>query len=109
MGRNKAGASLGLSDLPWQGNVGVTALTPIRPRLPGNEVLLLEGGTRERAVPPGSLLMAGVLGLPLRNCFGAASSLSSEKQPGVQGAGLGHLLVLHMEVRPLQMRTGATT
>lgn len=44
MGRNKARASLGLSDLPWQGNVGVTALIPIRPRLLGDEVLLLKGG-----------------------------------------------------------------
>lgn len=52
------------------------------------------------------LLMAGFLGLHLRNCLGMASSLPSEQQPGVWLSGLGHLLVLQ---RPNTYECGLVT
>lgn len=76
-------APLGLPVL-WQGEAGVSALLPICPDCWGMRSFCKKGGTWERAVPSGSLLLpAGSLDLRL-NCSGTASALTSEEQPGVQ-------------------------
>lgn len=84
-GKKPGWASLGLPALLWQGEAGVPALVPTHLlKLLWDKVLLLEGGTGEKAVPSGSLLLpAGILDLRL-NCSGTASSLTSEEQHGIQ-------------------------
>lgn len=52
---SKAGAFSGLAGLPGEARAGVAALYPSAPDLRWWEVLLLEGGTWGKAVPPGFL------------------------------------------------------